>query len=1403
MAGGKTICNPEFLSLFMITLENSPESIQLRGVQDLAILLTNSHNCDSVLSQYCWASFFFPLLIAKATLSSTKRNTDTTKAILDGVLGILSLLHVCAFRRGDMSGGRRTEYTRSGWEVLQNTLVHFQMTCNDRKLNGMAITWSLLEQLIHLFQRDADKCVHCHDLKTLQALLYGSVFHFLPFVEEHIFFPPAQAAGSKSIIAIPDTSRVTGVPTFSFAETTGVNESSTLIYSTVKLLSCFPLSWLMSSNSDKYSTEEESSDDIVRIYLRLLLIVIKDCTRAVMDGKQADPRALDCVQKLRSLLHEFEFPMLDHKWKTYFVQAVCTLVRECEKTEPLDTPSGKEWKTTLTAAFDDCCDAQSLAVSGAFPNHGSRNLSRREAFKATILGASTEVLQTVERTERNIAASMVDSRNKMMQELEKRLLTLRRVQKVYEKQSEGTNAVSVLQEEELLRISDVLVQERYSRKTCERRWHKILRQSTSERGPWGSNEDLPEGRFWKLAEFVDVYNCRRKIVRNPTGTDYSSILSNRTQSSEKGESKSVGLSEGMLQSDLWQELLEYSKEQVEDAFGSETDVEDSAHADATFAVPSSAGNSATVTLDDVWVVQHLNETPASLTLSPQNFRLLTKNSAPGSSSKPCGVNLKIPSVQEWDWTTVVGINKRRYQMCSSAVEISFQDGASMFLDFGTSEQRKAFFRFVQKATLPNYDKTTSASPKTRLRISDATERWRKREMSNFDYLMVLNDFAGRNYHDLSQYPVFPWVISNYSSTAIDLSDESNFRDLSKPVGAQTKERERLFRKKYQETKEMCETSSNDEEGRILHGYPRHYATHYSSPHTITWFMLRVEPFTTLSVDLAGGTFDKADRQFQSIAQAWESCSASDCLTDVKELIPEMYYFPDMLRNTNRAKFGKTQTHEEIDNVLLPRWANESPEQFVKINRMALESEYVSAHLHEWIDLIFGYKQRGPYLNGGSDAAVDACNIYFHLSYEDAVDAERLRVDRPDLFHMVKNVVNNFGQSPTVLFERPHLPRRAPSLVIYKLFSRTNYSHAPSILLYKSVKVTRYPITFIAIAEKLVVVNSTRCYGLHDWQTLDRDIDPPFTMSVSKSRMQSLGEPTYGPQAKQWQHASSCLFATSANGKTIFSCGHWDGTFKATQLATNKVVQSIKYHFGIVSCIAVSHRADDTFWESSNGRSSGYVLVTGSRDCTVAVWSLNDSMNRPIMEPPLHILVGHDATVTSLAVDVDLGVLLSGSDDGTAIMYDLSSSEYVRTLRLPETKRPVPVRWIGINLHGQVVVCQGDAIALFSLNGIMLAKLKFQNETLTALRFNEDGNFLVAGGTNGILHVLSLVSDRLIEVDSISCGDSISSFYYTPEERHLLVGLASGILQIRAVDNEYLRVRLKDRLETLGFGTWER
>ncbi len=57
-----------------------------------------------------------------------------------------------------------------------------------------------------------------------------------------------------------------------------------------------------------------------------------------------------------------------------------------------------------------------------------------------------------------------------------------------------------------------------------------------------------------------------------------------------------------------------------------------------------------------------------------------------------------------------------------------------------------------------------------------------RQISNFEYLMHLNTIAGRTYNDLNQYPVFPWILRDYESSTLDLSDPRVYRDLSKPVG---------------------------------------------------------------------------------------------------------------------------------------------------------------------------------------------------------------------------------------------------------------------------------------------------------------------------------------------------------------------------------------------------------------------------------------------------------------------------------------------------------------------------------------------------------------------------------------------------------------------------------------------
>ena len=58
--------------------------------------------------------------------------------------------------------------------------------------------------------------------------------------------------------------------------------------------------------------------------------------------------------------------------------------------------------------------------------------------------------------------------------------------------------------------------------------------------------------------------------------------------------------------------------------------------------------------------------------------------------------------------------------------------------------------------------------------------WQSRNISTLEYLMWLNIFAGRSFSDLTQYPVFPWLITNFEKNELDLKND--FRDLGLSMG---------------------------------------------------------------------------------------------------------------------------------------------------------------------------------------------------------------------------------------------------------------------------------------------------------------------------------------------------------------------------------------------------------------------------------------------------------------------------------------------------------------------------------------------------------------------------------------------------------------------------------------------
>lgn len=45
-------------------------------------------------------------------------------------------------------------------------------------------------------------------------------------------------------------------------------------------------------------------------------------------------------------------------------------------------------------------------------------------------------------------------------------------------------------------------------------------------------------------------------------------------------------------------------------------------------------------------------------------------------------------------------------------------------------------------------------------------QWQRGLLSNYQYLLHLNSLADRSCNDLSQYPVFPWVLDDYSSAQL-------------------------------------------------------------------------------------------------------------------------------------------------------------------------------------------------------------------------------------------------------------------------------------------------------------------------------------------------------------------------------------------------------------------------------------------------------------------------------------------------------------------------------------------------------------------------------------------------------------------------------------------------------------
>ncbi|XP_071320781.1 neurobeachin-like protein 1 isoform X3 [Trachinotus anak] len=904
--------------------------------------------------------------------------------------------------------------------------------------------------------------------------------------------------------------------------------------------------------------------------------------------------------------------------------------------------------------------------------------------------------------------------------------------------------------QENLRYNSMLKQQHSQNSATLRQWKAARRGLVCERGPWADRQQ--DEMHWRVSSAENFSRMRLKLVRNynfDPHREASALRDNLGVHQQRVNPESL-LLEAVKQvkvSDLEDDILELPED-------------DPAAANNQVEAEEAGQKEKLVLWEDCELVTVVDVVPGRLELTTQHIYFYDS-----SQEKEEGVGHDF----KWPLSQIREVHLRRYNLRRSALEIFLIDQTNYFLNFKKEARNKVYSRMLLLRSLSLYG---TRSPQELLKASGLTQKWVNREISNFDYLMQLNTIAGRTYNNLAQYPVFPWILADYTSEELDLSDPRVFRDLSKPVAVLNERNAKAVREKYE--------SFEDPTGTIDRF---HYGTHYSNAAGVMHYLIRVEPFTSLHIQLQSGRFDCADRQFHSIPATWQTLM--DNPNDVKELIPEFFYFPEFLENQNGFDLGRLQiSKERVNDVVLPKWAK-SPEDFIYKHRKALESEFVSAHLHEWIDLIFGYKQRGP-------AAVEALNVFYYCTYEGAVDLDAITDEKER--KALEGMISNFGQTPCQLLKEPHpvrlsqeeVEKRKAQLDSCPLSMFEHLSNLKSFFvegisdnvpLVKAVVPKNQSHSFITQGspDTMVTVSQNCLVGTHGWLPYNKNISNYFTFikdpTVSNTKTHRFLSGPFAPGVE----VTAGLFVVSHDGKLLFSGGHWDNSLRVTSLVKGKTVGQHIRHMDIVTCLSTDH--------------CGIHLISGSRDTTCMVWQVLQQGGAPVgLHPkPVQVLYGHTDEVVSVSISTELDMAVSGSRDGTVIIHTVRRGQYMRCLRPPcDSSLPLSILHLAVSWEGHLLVhtcVEGkatlkdkNALHLYSVNGKHLCSEPLK-EQVTDMCVS--GEYVVIGSEQGYLSIRDLYSLSLC-AEPMAMRVAVRCVSVTKEQSHVLVGLEDGKLIIVGV-----------------------
>nr|CAD7400993.1 unnamed protein product [Timema cristinae] len=871
------------------------------------------------------------------------------------------------------------------------------------------------------------------------------------------------------------------------------------------------------------------------------------------------------------------------------------------------------------------------------------------------------------------------------------------------------------------------------------KWQKIIQQLTHERAVWFFPESYP--RSWQLDATEGPARVRNRLQRCHLNIGRKYLMPEAQQK---------------LDSLLTSPPLSFLFEQ------------DKLSSTSSVLIERLHTNEKIQHMCTARVVTPANEVPGELLIGESCLYFVADDSVQDTDLNQVTAGSLDVSSTAWPFENVKEVHNRRFQLQERALEIFLLNGKTYLVAFESSKERDVFVWQLSQCHWPN--RVTGDN------LSDAVQLWREGLITTWEYLTQLNKMAGRSFNDLMQYPVFPFVLADYTTPVLNLTASYSFRNFKKPMAVQDKSKEQHYINNYNYLKQALADGINI---MTLNQEPYHYGSHYSNSGTVLHFLVRLPPFTRMFLTYQDENFDLPDRTFHSLQTTWRLTSR-DSTTDVKELVPEFYYLPEFLVNSEDFNFGICQNGERVHNVQLPPWCNNNPRVFVLVHRQALESDYVRENFPHWIDLVFGYKQTGkaaveainvfhpalgsyqevfkhvlllPHLNNrnkGSDKLFFSFSkTYYGFDMESITDP----LDRTAWETMVRT----YGQTPRQLFRAAH------PMVVQSLSSRTSTLSVPEVI--EGVKGLTWGSYVGSPAEPYPSVVWKQHHKTPVSSLVPLLTNDVFGLAPNTSILLSYSK----------ERGVSIMNTTSVLGAALVTWGHSDGVVRVKLKKEQPPWPIIKATGLDPICLCASAPDCNQLWVA---HWSGKILVYQ--------FQFNPTRGQLEFRSEPTALLGHAGPVLGLYVCHSFSVAVSAGTDGAAIIWDINSLTYVRSL--PDTGSSVRLVAVSETLGDIATVLSdpgretGSILRLHTINTLPVGEVT-SKETITALCFSSapEGvsvNVIAAGLDTGAIRLYSTWNLVVVrEIASSILHQPIISVTYSHDSQHLYAATVDGLVVI--------------------------